>query len=148
MEVSVVPERSLALVYWNLSRAGEDFAQTLRQGKLEPVFVKNTHEFEEYLRMHLPEVVILSSEELAEARKFLEVLDLLPPRERREIFTIWVSSKVQTLNPRLAFLLGLHLVVNTEDLPRFLEIYQKGKELWKGFYAPFRQAENIVAKEL
>ena len=141
-------DRPLALIYWELTEDKAGFLKTVSGLGFEPRILKRPSHLVQWLRFHTPALLIIVSEDLKQAKILFKILDTVPVAERREIFTVWISPQVRTMDPRTALLNSLNLVVNTSDLPRFSEIYEKSKKLWNGFYAPFRQAQAQIEKEL
>lgn len=141
-------DRPLALIYWELTEDKAAFLKTVSGLGFEPRILKRPTHLVQWLRFHTPALLVVVSEDLKQAKILFKILDTVPIAERREIFTVWVSPQVRTMDPRTALLNSLNLVVNTSDLPRFSEIYEKSKKLWDGFYAPFRQAQTQIEKEL
>lgn len=141
-------DRPLALVFWDIPAEKGPFLQALNRLGFESRILKRPTHLAQWLRFHTPALLILVCEELSRAALLFKILDGVPISERREIFTIWISPKVRTMDPRTALLHSVHLVMNTNDLPHFPEIYEKTKKLWDGFYAPFRLAQEALAKEI
>ncbi len=140
-------DRPLALVFWDVPAEKGSFLQALNQLGFESRIIKRPTHLAQWLRFHTPALLILVCEDLGQAKLLFRILDGISLSERRKIFTVWISPKVRTMDPRQALLHSLHLVINTSDLARFPEIYAKARKLWDGFYAPFRQAQEALSPE-
>ncbi len=140
-------DRPLALIFWDISAEKAPFLQALNRLGFESRIVKQPSHLAQWLRFHTPALFILVCEDFSQAHLLLQTLNRLPLSERREIFTIWISPKVRTMDPRLALLHSIHLVINTSDLPRFPEVFEKARKLWEGFYSPFKKAQESLAQE-
>ncbi len=140
-------DRPLALVYWDIPLDQEAFLEALRLQGLEAITLRQPSYLSQWLRFHTPALLVMACEELKKAILLFKILDSIPALERRDIFTIWISSKVRTLDPRQALIHSVHLVLNTNDLPRFKEIYERARKIWEEFYAPFRRVQAQVLEE-
>ncbi len=140
-------DRPLALVYWDISDNQEDFLETLHSLGFEARVLKQPSYLGQWLRFHTPTLLVMACEELKKAALLFKILDSIPSFEKRDIFLIWISPKVRTLDPRQALIHSVHLVVNTKDLPRFKEIYNRSRKIWEEFYAPFRRVQEQIVEE-
>ncbi len=140
-------EKPLALVFWEETVDKSAFLKVLIGLGYEVRTLKKASLLAQWLRFHTPSLLILVCEE-GKLRPFLEILNRLSMPERRQIFTVWITNKVKTLDPRPAFLKSLQMVVNLEDLDRFPDLLERGQKIWQDFYQPFLKTQEQLEKQL
>ncbi len=139
-------EKPLALVFWEREEDKSPFLKVLMGLGYEVRTLKRASLLAHWLRFHTPSLLVLVAEE-GKIRPFVEVLNRLSMPERRQIFVVWVSDKVKTLDPRPAFLKSLQMVVSLEDLNRFPDLLERGQKIWQDFYQPFLKTQEQLEKE-
>ena len=141
-------EKPLALVFWDYLGDKAAFFKGLAKMGYEVRPIKRAPLLSQWLRFNTPSLLVFACEEEEKLAPYLRILNLLPMPERRKIFVVWINSKSKTLDPRLAYLKGIELVVNASDLSRFPDILERGKKIWQDFYTPYFEVEEAVAKEI
>jgi predicted Zn finger-like uncharacterized protein len=69
----------------------------------------------------------------------------LTPNNRRRMYLVLVSPQLKTLDTYLAFVNGVNLTVNTEDLGQFQQILERSIRDFNEIYHPFNQAAGLSA---
>ncbi len=134
----------VALIFWDLPYTRDLVEEVLtKEGYTVRVF-ENEEELKYWLRLFVPEVVVIGTEDEDRVKLFEERLLELPMEDYRRIFRIRISPRYRTLDPREIFLTGVHLVCHPEDLERFADIYQKARDYWKVLYSPYFKAQEAM----
>lgn len=140
-------DKPLALVFWEGIPGREDFLEELSGLGYEGRTINRPSLLIQWLRYHTPALLVLACEEEG-LQPFLEILNRLALPERRQIFVAWISPEAKTLDPKTAFLKSIQLVIGREDLARFGEILNRGKQIWDEFYASFREVQEQMKESL
>lgn len=95
-------------------------------------------------------VLVMGVEELEVVKDFKNFLDFkLPIDLRRNFEIIYVLPGVTSLDPLKTFLLSANLVINSDDLTNFENIYTKARTYWNNLYRYYHQIkEYFLKKEL
>ena len=137
-------DKPLALIFWDFAGEKTAFLKQVMNLGYEVRTLKRASLLMQWLRFHTPSLLVLLTDDPEKLKPFLSILNRLSMEERRQIFTVWVSSKVKTLDPRAAFLKSLEAVVNTADLERFADILDRVQKIWRDFYRPFRETREQI----
>jgi len=140
-------EKPLALVYWEEGENKNDFLKELMAQGYEVRTINRPTLLVQWLRFHTPALLVLFCGE-EKLKPFIEILERLGMLERRQIFTVWISPEVKTMDPKTAFLKSIQLVINAEDLFRFGEILKRAQKMWADFYASFLELQDQVEGSL
>ncbi len=147
-EMEFLLEKPLALVFWDHTGDKAAFMKGLVKLGYEVRPIKRPALLSQWLRFNSPSLLVFVCEEDEKLDPYLKILNALPMPERRKIFVVWVTSKGKTLDPRLSFLKGLELIINTADFSRFPDILERGQKIWRDFYTPYLEVEEAVGKEI
>ncbi|WP_197460481.1 hypothetical protein [Thermodesulfatator autotrophicus] len=147
-EPTLLIDKSLALVFWDITEEKTQLLKDLTKAGYEVRLLKKPSLLTQWLRFETPSLIVLAAEDKEKIRPYIDILNSLPMPERRQIFVVWITSKARTLDPRLAFLASVEIVVNTSDISRFSDILARGQKIWRDFYYPFKQVEEALAKEI
>lgn len=92
-------------------------------------------------------VLVIGVEELEVAQDLKNFLDFkLPIELRRDLEIIYVLPGVNSLDPLRTFLLSANLVINSDDLINFENVYTKAKIYWNNLYRYYRQVKEHLLK--
>ncbi len=147
-EMEFLLEKPLALVFWDHPADKASFMKALVKLGYEVRPIRKPALLSQWLRFNPPALLVFVCEEGKELDPYLRILNSLPMTERRKIFVVWVTSRAKTLDPRLAYLKGIELVINWEDLSRFPDLLKRGQKIWQDFYTPFLEVEEALSKEI
>ncbi len=136
--------KDVALIYWDLGHSKLPVETTLREEGFEVKEISGEEDLRYWLRILVPKVVVIGTENEDLAKRLEEGLLIVPMEDYRGIFRVRVSSSFITLDPKEVFLSGTHLVCNPQDLEKFKEVYAKAKEYWQVLYAPFHRALEAI----
>jgi CheY-like chemotaxis protein len=75
----------------------------------------------------------------------LQHVNGLTPNYRRRVYLVLVSPQLKTLDAYLAFVNGVNLTVNSEDVGQFQEILERSVRDFNEMYHPFNQAAGLAA---
>jgi len=75
----------------------------------------------------------------------LQHVNGLTPNYRRRMYLVLVSPQLKTLDTYLAFVNGVNLTVNTEDIGQFQQIIERSVRDFNEIYHPFNQAAGLAA---
>jgi predicted Zn finger-like uncharacterized protein len=75
----------------------------------------------------------------------LQHVNGLTPNYRRRVYLVLVSPQLKTLDTYLAFINGVNLTVNTEDLGQFQQVIERSIRDFNELYHPFNQAAGLAA---
>ncbi|HQR39140.1 MAG TPA: zinc-ribbon domain-containing protein [Blastocatellia bacterium] len=75
----------------------------------------------------------------------LQHVNGLTPNYRRRMYLVLVSPQLKTLDAYLAFVNGVNLTVNTEDVSQFQEVLERSVRDFNELYHPFNQAAGLAA---
>jgi predicted Zn finger-like uncharacterized protein len=75
----------------------------------------------------------------------LQHVNGLTPNYRRRMYLALVSPQLKTLDTYLAFVNGVNLTVNTEDIVQFQQILERSIRDFNEIYHPFNQAAGLAA---
>ena len=70
----------------------------------------------------------------------LRAVSALPPKQRRRVFLVLVSPKVQTLDTHGAFLGSVNLTVNSADIETLPQVLQQSLRDFNELYRPLNEA--------
>jgi len=147
LETEFLLEKPLALLFWDHPGEKTTFIKALVKLGYEVRPIKRPSLLNQWLRFNTPSLLIFVCEEEEKLDPYFKILNILPMPERRKIFVVWVTSKGKTLDPRLSYLKGIELIINTGDISRFPDILERGQRIWQDFYAPYLEIEEAVEKE-
>jgi PleD family two-component response regulator len=75
----------------------------------------------------------------------LQYVNGLTPNYRRRVYLVLLSSQLKTLDTYLAFINGVNLTVNTEDVGSFQQVLERSIRDFNETYHPFNQAAGLAA---
>jgi predicted Zn finger-like uncharacterized protein len=75
----------------------------------------------------------------------LQHVNGLTPNNRRRMYLVLVSPQLKTLDTYLAFVNGVNLTVNTEDIGQFQQILERSIRDFNEIYHQFNQAAGLSA---
>jgi hypothetical protein len=64
-------------------------------------------------------------------------MQILPMQLRRQFFLCLLSSTKATLDAKLAFAMGVNLIINAKDLDKVKLLFARGLKEYKNFYGLF-----------
>jgi predicted Zn finger-like uncharacterized protein len=74
----------------------------------------------------------------------LQHVNGLTPNNRRRVYLVLVSPQLKTLDTYLAFINGVNLTVNSEDVGQFQHILERSVRDFNELYHPFNQAAGLA----
>lgn len=99
------------------------------------------------LRDTKDEVIVLDPQ-FDQARQggvgMLQHVNGLTPNNRRRMYLVLVSPQLKTLDNYLAFINGVNLTVNTDDVGQFQQIIERSIRDFNEIYHPFNQAAGVA----
>ncbi|MGC9196772.1 MAG: zinc-ribbon domain-containing protein [Syntrophobacteraceae bacterium] len=75
----------------------------------------------------------------------LHHMQILPMQLRRQFFLCLLSSEKTTLDAKLAFTMGVNLIINVKDLDKVKLLFARGLREYKNFYGLFNS--ELVKKD-
>ena len=126
------------------------------QQKVREALDEATHE------LHVAESAIDALTQLRESKDEIIVLDPqfdaskqggvtmlqhvsgLTPNYRRRVYLVLVSPQLKTLDTYLAFINGVNLTINTEDVGQIQQILERSVRDFNEIYHPFNQAAGLA----
>ncbi|WP_456370068.1 hypothetical protein [Thermodesulfatator atlanticus] len=147
-EPTFLLDKPLALVFWEGDGDRAAFLKKLTQSGYEVRTIKKPSLLNQWLRFNTPALIVFVTEDENAIKPYLAILNSLPMPERRQMFVVWISSRARTLDPRLAYLESIEMVMNSSDLERFADVLERGQKIWKDFYTPLKQVEEALGKEI
>jgi CheY-like chemotaxis protein len=75
----------------------------------------------------------------------LQHVNGLTPNYRRRVYLVLVSPQLKTLDTYLAFINGVNLTVNVDDIGEFQQIIERSIRDFNETYHPFNQAAGLAA---
>lgn len=75
----------------------------------------------------------------------LQHVNAMTPNNRRRMYLVLVSPQLKTLDTYLAFVNGVNLTINTEDIGQFQQILERSMRDFNELYHPFNQAAGLSA---
>jgi hypothetical protein len=110
-----------------------------------PMHFTEARQAREYFMQEFPPLVVLHPAQMsAPPLEAMAPIVSLTPNDRRKAFFILVAENLRTLDGNAAFLYGVNLVVATEDLGAFQQIYRDAFSFHERLYG----AMNVVMKEV
>jgi len=74
----------------------------------------------------------------------LQHVNALTPNNRRRMYLVLVSPQLKTLDTYLAFINGVNLTINTEDIGQFEQILERSVRDFNEAYHPFNTAAGLA----
>ena len=112
-----------------------------------PVIVNQEEEGHPLLRFREPAFVVLSEgfvEDPSRQNPFLDHLQKMPPSQRREMFVVWISTKVNSGDSFSAFSYSVNLVLAPEGISDIVRHIKQSWLRWKELYYVFDQTRIKV----
>lgn len=110
--------------------------------------VDTAQEALQQLRETRDEVIVLDPQ-FDQARQggvgMLQHVNGLTPNNRRRVYLVLVSPQLKTLDTYLAFVNGVNLTVNSEDVGQFHHILERSIRDFNEIYHPFNQAAGLAS---
>ncbi|PMP62691.1 MAG: hypothetical protein C0197_04100 [Caldimicrobium thiodismutans] len=132
-------EKPVSLIYWELEGEFKNFFSFL-EGETELKILENLNEFYQWFTVLEIRNFMAGVKKAEKIKEINQLLEKLPIEKRREIFIIYISPEVETLDTKGSFLYSANLLVNERDLKDMERIYSKAKTYWVSLYKPYFQA--------
>ncbi|MGB9760908.1 MAG: hypothetical protein ACPLWD_00235 [Caldimicrobium thiodismutans] len=132
-------EKPVSLIYWELEGEFKNFFSFL-EGETELKILENLNEFYQWFTALEIRNFMAGVKKAEKIKEINQLLEKLPIEKRREIFIIYISPEVETLDTKGSFLYSANLLVNERDLKDMERIYSKAKTYWVNLYKPYFQA--------
>ncbi|MGC8871422.1 MAG: hypothetical protein ACP5QC_00885 [Caldimicrobium sp.] len=132
-------EKPVSLIYWELEGEFKNFFSFL-EGETELKVLENLNEFYQWFTVLEIRNFMAGVKKAEKIKEINQLLEKLPIEKRREIFIIYISPEVETLDTKGSFLYSANLLVNERDLKDMERIYSKAKTYWVNLYKPYFQA--------
>ncbi len=132
-------EKPVSLIYWELEGEFKKFFSFL-EGETELKVLENLNEFYQWFNALEVKNFMAGVKKAEKIKEINQLLEKLPIERRREIFIIYISPEVETLDTKGSFLYSANLLVNERDLKDMERIYSKAKTYWVNLYKPYFQA--------
>ncbi|MGC8965237.1 MAG: hypothetical protein ACP5KO_00300 [Caldimicrobium sp.] len=132
-------EKPVSLIYWELEGEFKNFFSFL-EGETELKILENLNEFYQWFTVLEIRNFMAGVKKAEKIKEINQLLEKLPIEKRREIFIIYISPEVETLDTKGSFLYSANLLVNERDLKDMERIYSKAKTYWVNLYKPYFQA--------
>ncbi|MGC9109436.1 MAG: hypothetical protein ACP5HI_04220 [Caldimicrobium sp.] len=132
-------EKPVSLIYWELEGEFKKFFSFL-EGETELKVLENLNEFYQWFSALEVRNFMAGVKKAEKIKEINQLLEKLPIERRREIFIIYISPEVETLDTKGSFLYSANLLVNERDLKDMERIYSKAKTYWVNLYKPYFQA--------
>lgn len=87
-------------------------------------------------------------DELDGGKQIIARINGQKPEQRRKVFVALVSDKVKTGDPDAAFLQGVNLAVNKQDLIRLESLVREAQKYYESLYADYNEILNDTAERL
>ena len=139
-------EKPVTLIYWEL---GGDFNKIFSffERDTELRSINALEEIYSWFNALQVKNFIAGVKNIEKIKEINEIFKKLPIEKRREIFVIYISPELKTLDTRESFLYSANLVVNEKDLSEMDRIYEKAKTFWLNLYKPYYQTWERILKE-
>lgn len=141
----LIIERPVSLIYWKLSSSFRNIQEVLSK-ETEVRELKEVGDLLPWLHHTEVKNLIVALPNLEEFKTFNSLLEKITPEKRRELFIIFISPYLKTLDPLLSFLYGVNLVIKEEDLLEFERIFSKARAYWKSLYSPYFKTFSKLAE--
>jgi len=139
-------EKPVSLILWDLKSDPEKLIEVLQR----ETEIRRIQTLEEALSwLHSVEVknLLVAKAEKEAFQEVKEGLRGLTVEKRRELFVVYVSPQLKTLDTKESFLLSANLVLNERDLSEFEKVYAKARAFWQGLYRHYFQAYQKILEE-
>lgn len=140
-------EKPVCLIFWDLPQGKNkivDFFSTNTEIKE----IKNKEELLYWLKIGKVKIIILAVYNISDAKEIKETIDDLPAEKRREIFVIFISPEVKTLDPHSTFVFGVNLLLNINDVNFIDKIYKQATQYWEFLYRPYLKTYQKLMEEI
>ncbi|MEZ0344396.1 MAG: hypothetical protein ABWJ99_06320 [Caldimicrobium sp.] len=139
-------EKPISLIYWELGSDFKNFFSFLEK-ESEIRTLKTLEDFHHWINAVEIKNFIAGVKTSEKLKEINQILEKLPIEKRREIFVIFISPELKSLDTRASFLYSANLVVNEGDLPNMEKIYDKARTFWLNLYKPYYQTWNKLMEE-
>ena len=140
--------RRRILLCTNDKAAQEKVRESLDDGLYELHVAETAIDALTQLRETKDEIIVLDPQ-FDQSRQggvtMLQHVNGLTPNYRRRVYLVLVSPQLKTLDTYLAFINGVNLTVNADDLGQFQQIIERSIRDFNEIYHPFNQAAGLTA---
>lgn len=139
-------EKPVTLIYWNLEEPYKIILPNF-QSVTEIKSLEDFEDFWEWNKAVNVKYLIIGVKEKEKLEEIKRSLSKLPIDQRRRLFIIYISPHLKTLDRIQAFLYGVNLVVNSNDLENLDKILNKSMVYWEALYKPYYKALEKMWEE-
>ncbi len=139
-------EKPVSLIYWELDRDFKNFLSFLERDT-EIKILRSLEEFYSWINAVEVKNFIAGVKNSSKIKEINQVLEKLSIEKRRELFIVYISPELKTLDTRESFLYSANLVVNERDLSDLERIYNKAQTYWINLYKPYYQMRMKLLEE-
>jgi hypothetical protein len=129
-------EKPVTLILWELDSKPDPIFQAL-QGETEIRSISSIEEFLEWIKMVDVRYFIVGVKTLDKLKEAKTILDGIVIEKRRNIFIVFISPNLNTMDMKEMFLFSVNLILNEKDIKDFEKILSKAKAYWEHLYKPY-----------
>lgn len=143
----LLSDKPFSLIMWNLDLDPSKIISLFKRDT-EIKLINSIEEVTEWLKVSEVENLVIGERDENRVKEFCNYLKMLPLERRRNLFILVISPSFKTLDSKETFLLGVNLLVNTNDVENIDRLVNKTKKYWDYLYMAYKnQLRKLVEVE-